>query len=200
MAFRAVLGESHWSHCCDLIAGIPVHISCSSKASLVFPGLSKASHREETFLVPHSSCLCLHRVKETQSRERSFRLCSCGCALDVVKPPWQTFGQLLWSVLCRNSLSGFELIIFTCQRCVPALPPAYLPFLPLTFGSSFITYFMLKHSVKNIESKEIKGDLKWPLSTKNCSFLLEFAEAVAFFRAGVSWKVFSPSEKSEKSV
>lgn len=35
----------------DLITGIPVQISCSTKASVMFPGLRKASHREETFLV-----------------------------------------------------------------------------------------------------------------------------------------------------
>lgn len=54
----------------------------------------------------------------------------------------------------------------------------------LTFASYFIRYFMLKHSVKSIESKGRKGVLKWPLSIKNCSFLLEFAEAVGFLRAG----------------
>lgn len=166
MAFRTVVEESHWSHRRDLITGIPVQISCSTKASVMFPGLCKASHREEAFLVPHSSCLCLHRVKETQSRERSFRLCTCVCALDVVGEPFLTD---LWTGCCdpfcleTPSLVLVLFIIFTW-------PEVYLPFhlhvflsCALTFGSYFIRHFMLKHSVKSIESKEIKGGLKWTL-------------------------------------
>lgn len=163
----------------------------------MFPGLTKAPHREEAFLVPHSSCLCLHRVKETQSRERS-RTCVCG--LDVV---CESFLTDLWTGCCDPFCLETPLLVLVLF-IIFTWPEVYLPFhlhiflsCALTSGSYFIRHFMLKHSVKNTESKEIKGGLKWTLSIKNRKFLLEFAEAVAFFRAGVSWKVFSPSGSQE---
>lgn len=110
--------------------------------------------------------------------------------------------RLLWSVPFRNSHTGFGFIYhFHLARGRYLLFHLHtFLYCALTFGSYFIRYFMLKHIVKNVELKEIKGVLKWPLSIKTCSFLLEFVEAVAFFRGGMSWKVFSPSGKSGKSV
>lgn len=145
MAFPTVVGESHWSCRCDSITGIPVQISCSTKASVMFPGLRKASHREE-MLVPHSSCLCLHGMKETQSRERSFRLCTCGYGLDVAFEPSLTD---LWTgcsdPFCLEAPLLVLVLSFSLgQRCVPALPPTHLPLLCLNFWFLLYQIFHVK--------------------------------------------------------